>query len=145
MLSQHEAERLLRRVDKWFEDGEVIDFSPDTKQSCKLQSEERGEIFHFDTEQGKASLKKITYQTRVRKVVTLARIDFGSPAPHKNPDGRRIDGPHLHIYQDGFEDAWAFPIAEKGFTVPAQPERTFNEFCDFCAIVNRPTLQPGLF
>ena len=33
---------------------------------------------------------------------------YGSP--HTNPDDQIIGGTHLHIYKEGFDDRWAYPI-----------------------------------
>ena len=50
----------------------------------------------------KISEYKCTYTVRDRNTnINLLRLDIGCP-PHKNPDGTKIIGPHLHIYQEEY-------------------------------------------
>ena len=62
-----------------------------------LVSCDRREEFVLDVYQNQINLAKGTYQNRARKVVILARLDFGG-SPHRNPDDEEISCPHLHLY-----------------------------------------------
>lgn len=54
---------------------------------------------------------KCTYTVRDRNTNTnLLRLDIGCP-PHKNPDGTKIIGPHLHIYQEEYNHSNNLPYA----------------------------------
>jgi len=80
--------------------------------AAPLISVDGREHFFLDLRRGRVNLRKGTYQTRARKVVILARLDFCGP-PHRNPDDEEVGSPHLHLYQEGFGDKWAFPVPPK--------------------------------
>lgn len=44
--------------------------------------------------------------------LVLARIDKGW---HTNPDGTKVSGVHIHIYQEGYNDKWAYSIDNFNF------------------------------
>jgi len=71
-------------------------------------------------------------------VIVLARLDIDG-APHTNPDGQRVGRTHLHLYRDGSEDKWAFPLDPSQFIDPTNMRQAFDDFCRFCNI--RDTLQ----
>lgn len=39
----------------------------------------------------------------------LLRIDLDGPA-HDNPDGTVVECPHIHIYKEGYNLSWAYPL-----------------------------------
>lgn len=55
------------------------------------------------------SLNRITYHQRVFTNVTLLRLDIDTK-PHRNPDGQKISGTHLHVYREGYGDSWAYEL-----------------------------------
>lgn len=57
------------------------------------------------------SYQPITFQNRYNSNIVLARLDFVHTT-HRNPDGFEIAGPHLHLYVEGFESRWAYPIEQ---------------------------------
>lgn len=61
---------------------------------------------------GQIKINRCTYQTRYQKSIVLLRLDVNGP-PHTNPDGEVIPCPHLHIYREGYETRWAFPLHDK--------------------------------
>lgn len=79
------------------------------------------------------------FQNRARTVISLARLDLMG-SPHDNPDGERIDTPHLHLYKEGFGDKWAAPIDPAIFTNVIDLHGTLDEFMAFCRIVEVPNI-----
>ncbi|HPS64473.1 MAG TPA: hypothetical protein PK447_02735 [Ignavibacteria bacterium] len=86
-------------------------------------SEDKRESFLFDISRGKIELSKAVFQSRVRKIYVLRRIDLNGPM-HRNPEvdkapleifepynGREIPTPHMHVYIEGFGERWAVPAS----------------------------------
>ena len=90
---------------------------------------------------------KVTYQTRARQIIVLARLDFGPD--HRNPDGNIVGSPHLHVYREGYGDKWAYKLDDKlkdkiGFDIPvdsADAKNWFDSFLDFCKIEKRSIVE----
>ena len=112
--------------------------------SMPLASIDRRERFLLDVHRGRINSLKGTYQTRARQVVVLVRLCLGGGA-HRNPDGDRITGPHLHIYREGFGDKWAMPLPEVPFPQSADLWQTLWDFMRYCNIVEPPDIRRGLF
>jgi len=109
-----------------------------------LQSVDCREQFVLDLSRGRINFSRVKMQTRGRQVVVLVRLDLGS-ASHRNPDGKEIAVPHLHIYREGFGDKWAFAVPANQFTATDDVWRTLEEFLRFCNITQPPYIQRGLF
>ncbi len=109
-----------------------------------LVSMDRREPFFLDLRRGRIDLRKGSYQTRARKVVILARLDFGG-SPHRNPDGEEIGSPHLHLYREGYGDKWAFPVSAEDFSNLNDPWLALEDFMRFCKITEPPLFKRGLF
>lgn len=102
-------------------------------------------ILHF--RRGSIELKKFTYNKTIRTCVVLLRYD--AMGRHTNPpeaDGKTFDGPHVHLYREGFDDKWAFPVTEIGLSdnPPPTMEDVFNKIASFCNIVGCPHIQSSL-
>lgn len=108
-----------------------------------LISVDRRERFLLDLRRSQINLAKGTYQNRARQVVVLARLDFGG-SPHRNPDDKLVESPHLHLYREGFGDKWAFPVPDR-FMDLSDPSRTLDDFMAYCNIVEPPTVSRSLF
>ena len=52
---------------------------------------------------------------------------------------------HLHIYQEGFDDKWAYPIDPELFHDLDNAGFAFEDFCRFCHIGGIPPYQEVLF
>ena len=102
------------------------------------------EQFSLDLRRARIDLRKGTCQNRGRQVAILARLDFGA-APHRNPDGKEIGSPHLHLYREGFGDKWAFPVPPDRFPNLHDPRLTLKDFMSFCNVVEPPVIRWGLF
>ena len=135
-LTQQEADALLALTKRFVQQTPIIIGRP---ESYKLVAVDGREEFHLDTWRGRINLHKYTYHHRGRQVYTLARLDVGG-APHRNPDGQRIEPPHIHLYREGFGDKWAFPLSQVGLTLadPHNLLQAFIEFTRFCHIDLNP-------
>lgn len=109
-----------------------------------LISRNKRENFTLDISRGKIDLLKGKYQNRARQVIILVRLDFGGQ-PHRNPDGKEISAPHLHIFKEGFGHKWAFSIPKDTFPSIGDLWQTLQDFMKFCNITEPPIIERGLF
>ncbi|MDI9408553.1 MAG: hypothetical protein QM523_04845 [Candidatus Pacebacteria bacterium] len=77
---------------------------------------------------------RLTYQTRTRSKDILARLDLGGILRHRNPNGEIITGPHIHLYKEGFNDRFAYPLDPQFFSDPSDFLLSIEEFMRFCNI-----------
>ena len=82
---------------------------------------------------GTIRLSKLKYQTRGRKVIVLVRLDIDG-SPHTNPDGIILAGTHIHLYREGYEAKWAYPLDPSVFRDPGDMVVAFEDFCNYCHI-----------
>ena len=85
-------------------------------------------------------MSKYRVQERARTVYVLVRVDIGG-APHTNPDGEVVLCPHIHLYKEGFDDKWAYPLNDFPFTNTDDIVITLQEFASFCNILDLPNIQ----
>lgn len=142
MLTQSEADALIA-MGKTFLNPVMISIPPGTDQTHELIGDDKRERFLLDLWRGTLRLSKLKYQTRGRKVIVLVRLDIDG-APHTNPDGTKLIGPHIHLYREGYEDKWAHPIDPTEFGNVSDIYRAFEAFCQYCNITGIPSLQRGL-
>lgn len=144
MPNQQEADFLLA-LKKYDFSGEQFKF-PYQGGSLRLSlhSSDKKETFNLDVTRGYIALEKITFQTRARKTVILARLDISGP-PHRNPDGEEIECPHIHLYREGYGDKWAYPLPDELQAVLDNPYDLLDKFMDYCHIVGKPVIQRELF
>ena len=109
-----------------------------------LVSVDRRERFILDLRRSRIDYARGTYQNRGRQVVVLVRLDFGG-RPHRNPDGDRVESPHLHLYREGYGDKWAFPVPRERFANLNDRWQTLGDFMAYCNIIEPPVINRGLF
>ena len=117
-LTQSEADSLLQ-MPKQFVDDEPLEFSQNEPMNYDrlLQSQDRREQFILTVERGQRKRIRLKYQTRARKVITLARLELNGPA-HRNPPespyrpSERLTGPHIHLYRESFDDRIAYDLVD---------------------------------
>jgi hypothetical protein len=112
--------------------------------SLPLQSNNKREQFLLDISCGRIDLLKVKMQNRGRQVIVLVRLDLGS-APHRNPDGKEIPAPHLHVYREGYGEKWAIPVPNNLFRATNDVWATLEDFFRFCNITQPPHIERGLF
>ncbi len=143
-LTQAEADALLAIEKRRADNSEWAYPGLGGGITVPLVSSDRRESFFLDVRRSRMGLAKGTYQNRGRQVVILARLDFGS-APHRNPDGKEVGSPHLHLYREGYGDKWAFPVPINHFSNLDDPWLTLEDFMRFCNIAELPFIRRGLF
>lgn len=141
MLTQTEADTLIA-LSKTFIETKTVSIPSGCDQTYELISDDKKERFLIDLWRGTIRLSKLKFQTRGRKVIVLVRLDIDG-APHTNPDVTRLEGTHLHIYREGYEDRWAIPLPLREFKNPANIRQSFEDFCRYCNI-EIPSFQDGL-
>jgi hypothetical protein len=141
MLTQLEADSLIA-MGKRFINPATISLPPGSDQTHELIGDDNRERFLLDLWRGTIRISKLKFQNRGRKVMVLVRLDIKG-APHTNPDGTELGGTHLHLYREGYEDRWAYPIHNYGFRNPDDIHQSFEDFCRYCNIVS-PPYQEGL-
>lgn len=143
-LSQAEADAMLA-LDKRAVSDEPVRFpDPGNKISVELESRKEKERFLLDINRSYVSLSKITYQTRGRVVVILARLDIDGP-PHRNPDDTEVGRSHLHLYREGYGDKWAFAVPMELFRDLSKRWETLEDFMKFCGVSEPPQFDRSLF
>lgn len=140
MLTQAEADQLIQMKKHFIRPPASISIKPGADETYELSDPDDRERFLLDIWRGTFRLTKVKFQNRARTVVILVRLDVDG-APHTNPDGQRLSGTHLHLFRQGFDDKWAYPVDSSTFTVLNDPGITFQEFCAFCKIESPPSVQ----
>ncbi|MCX6151315.1 MAG: hypothetical protein NTX22_12365 [Ignavibacteriales bacterium] len=121
LITQTEADYFFQ-IEKIPEDDAKYTFPVSgDKLVIPFTSLDKRESFLFDITRSIIKIRKVTYQSRVRKIYILRRLDIDGPA-HLNPEinevpleilkpynGQEIECPHLHIYIEDFNNKWAVP------------------------------------
>ncbi|HEX3739880.1 MAG TPA: hypothetical protein VHV29_09145 [Terriglobales bacterium] len=140
MITQAEADDFMQMVKHFVRPPATITIPPGIDETHELASLDDRERFLLDVWRGTLRLAKLKFQNRVRTVIVLARLDVDG-SPHTNPDGQTIPGTHLHVFREGYDDKWAYPVSSSVFTLLTDPGTTFQEFCAFCNIESAPSVQ----
>ena len=140
MLTQAEAEQFMQMAKHFLRPPATITIPPGADDSYELTCPNDRERFLLDVWRGTLRLSKLKFQNRVQSVVVLVRLDVDG-APHTNPDGERLMGTHLHLFKEGYDDRWAYPVDRNFFTLLSDPGTTLQEFCAFCKIEAPPPVQ----
>ncbi|MGC6411198.1 MAG: DUF6978 family protein [Candidatus Puniceispirillaceae bacterium] len=145
-ISQSEADLLLSIPKHSDENRAKQPPFPGKRQVIRLVSEDGRENFILSLYKGRTNALKLTYQTMARKTVPLVRLDLHG-APHRNPDGEKVDTPHIHLYREGYGDKWAYELNKLpdgiSFQLPSNDvnteeiEKWFIAFLIFCNIKDR--------
>uniref|UniRef100_E6PG83 Uncharacterized protein n=1 Tax=mine drainage metagenome TaxID=410659 RepID=E6PG83_9ZZZZ len=143
-LDQAEADALLAMNKERVNDASYDFPTTGASLAIDLKSSDGTEAFVLDIQRkGRIKLSKVTYQSRARKGIILARLDIDGP-PHRNPDQSEVPCPHLHVYREGYDDRWAEPVPPQTFTDLASMYQTCLDFMIFCNITLPPQINPAL-
>ena len=143
-IPQDEADELIA-MEKQYTGPEAVDYpGPGASLQMQCESLDGAERFYLDVYRGRITLKKATHNLRVRTAIPLLRLDLNA-APHKNPDGEKIGRTHLHVYQEGYGDAWAYELPEGVFEDLDDLVRTLYDFMAYSNITEQPTVNRDLF
>jgi hypothetical protein len=140
MLTQAEADRFMQMAKRFVRPPSSISLPVGVDETYDLAAVDDREKFLLDVWRGTLRLTKLKFQNRVRTVAVLVRLDIDG-APHTNPDGQRLSGTHMHLFKEGYDDRWAYPVDPRSFTLLSDPSTTFLEFCAFCKIESPPPVQ----
>lgn len=143
-ITQTEYDFLMKQ-DKVFDDtASPVKLGPAPIQwSRKINSTSSKEIFLLDFYRGDFELSKYTINKRYRQTVIMLRYDNGGR--HTNPDGVTFEGRHVHLYKEGFNDKFAFPVSEIGVNDTDTMETVFNKIMHFCNINRLPNIEVTMF
>ena len=142
-LTQAEANYLIALDKQFVTDDVLILGDTGLDLSRPLVSLDGREQFIFDVWRGTLNLKKYKLQLRARVVIPLVRVDVAG-APHPNPDGNLVPCPHIHLYREGYDDKWAFPLSDYPFRDSDDIIVTFDDFARFCNIQRIPRIQRSM-
>lgn len=144
-LTQSEFD-YLKGLDKAFKENDPIYLGPPPmKWVREITSSVTKEIFLLDFYRGSIEVKKFTYNKRYRNAIVLLRYD--SLGRHTNPPekgGEVFSGPHVHIYQEGFDDKCAFPVSDIGLVGNEGIEETLRKILSYFNIAAVPDIQTSL-
>jgi len=140
MLTQAEADDLRAMSKHFLRPPAYISIPAGCDDTFELASPNDRERFLRDVWRGTIRLSKLRFQNRVKVAIVLVRLDIDG-APHTNPDGVKLPGTHLHVFKEGYDDRWAYPVDSTRFTLLSDPATTFGEFCAFCNIESPPPVQ----
>lgn len=142
-IPQGEADALIQ-MSKYRVNDDVWHF-PGRGRSINipLQSEDKRNNFLLDLWRSRLELNKITYQNRAHQMIILIRLDL-TGKPHKNPDDEVLTGPHIHLYQEGYADKWAYLVSSDSFSDLTDQWQTLKDFMTYCNIVQEPNIIAGI-
>ena len=141
MLSDLESKNLIQEK-KSFSDADpiIIKGNKAIKMEKHLKSKVSQNEFILNIDRGKIELSKIKYQSRHKQTnCILSRIDTSGPR-HQNPDGEFIECPHIHIYKEGYNDKWAYPLDENKFRDTSDLCQLLNDFLLFFNVEDIPRI-----
>lgn len=135
----------LMGENKIFDDlSTSITFGPPPIQWIKqVNSIKSKETFLLDFYRGSFELSKYTINKRYRQIIVLLRYDNGGR--HTNPDGETFFGRHVHLYKEGYNDKFAFPVSMINVLDTDSIETVFKKIMYFCNIKKFPSIEIPMF
>lgn len=109
----------------------------------KISSASTKDIFLLDFHRGSFEISRYTINKRYRQTLIMVRYD--NKGRHTNPDGVSFDGPHIHLYKEGYSDKFAYPIEEVGILEEDTMEEVFNKIMHLCNIKKYPSVIIPMF
>lgn len=120
--------------------------------------EDKSLKFYLDIIEGKRSSsivvgltppRKTTMQNRLADtaILRIDRTDEPDTMVHRNPDGKRIVGSHMHIDINGSGAKWAVPLSEQTVILAAggmNVTQLFWSFLDVCHINKKLEVEQSL-
>jgi len=143
-MTQGEYDYLMN-LEKSFEDPLTpINIGPNPiKWTREIVCTQEHESFVLDFYKGSLELSRYTFNKRYRQTLIMLRYD--NEGRHTNPDGISFDGRHVHLYREGYNDKFAFPVEEIGIFTDAPVEVVFNKIMSYCKIRRYPSIQFRIF
>lgn len=145
-LSNEEATHLLQLPKQPVDPEKKWNF-PDLGQKIgiEMRSEDNSERFMLSATKSGYKIEKVSFHTRARRVVMLARLDLDPDGRHLNPDGEWILGPHLHLYRMGDGDRFAVTIPKQLFPDTLDRVDCWYRFLKYCNVTQNPDVRFEIF
>jgi len=122
-LTQKEADMLISMLKASIEKNIEIPSSKANRTEFEVvEKTSNRERFIINIARKGINSQAMTYQARhPRTGEILLRLDINPSTFHRNPDGKKVEGNHLHIFTEGFGEKYAFPFDVK--------DKNFYELC----------------
>jgi hypothetical protein len=132
VLLQHEADQqiaaakflVLRPHRGTTSISNAIDFRIGIDLVYQVFTTDLSRSFYMDLTRPPRNPQKLKVQLRASTMEILVRLNV-SGASHRNPDGTRLGGTHVHLYRQGEDDDWAYSLSPADFSNPSDPLRLF--------------------
>ena len=142
-ITQKEFDFLIA-LEKVFDDANPIVLAPAPLEWTRsLTAPETKEKFLLDFRRSGFELAKYKYNKRYRQTIILVR--YCNTGRHTNPDGAEFNGAHVHLYREGFDDKFAFPISEVGVGDNDRMNIVLEKLLKFCSVTSTPMVTPPLY
>jgi hypothetical protein len=138
-LPDLEASRLLNALKQLIDTKPILFPILQSYLVLEANSTQTNDKFQIDVQRKTLHVKKCTYQTRFKKSINLLRLDIEGSS-HSNPDGKEVPCPHIHIYREGYDDKWAYPLRTKIDTDPNNLIQVLIDFLEYNNIHNAPNV-----
>jgi len=115
-LTQNEADKLISMLKRKIIDEQINFPNRKEKISFDVLGERRTDEFVVNIERKGINAQGCTYQGRIKSNnIILMRLDVNPTAVHINlKDGSKIEGSHIHIYDEEWETRYAIPFDVEG-------------------------------
>lgn len=138
-LTQAEADRLIDVEKRFLVERPVVLPAPGKWWYGDLISVDRREEFRLGIFRGRLGHARYTaiLISHSQSNAVLVRLDVGVLGVHPNPDGTRVAGSHLHLYREGYDDKFAYPIVGYPFSDPDDISRASTTSSCFARLLHR--------
>ena len=110
-LTQKEADMLIDMLKKTVQKDLELP-SGKGRVEFDVTGDRKEDVFVVNISRKGINESSASYQGRVRygSGAILMRLDVNPTQPHRNPDGEKISGTHLHIYTEEYGERMAVPF-----------------------------------
>lgn len=141
-MSQGQAD-FLAKVAKQLQTGSICVPLPGSQNVWRAESADGQHGFFLHMRRSGKVASQVTTQERYETNEILPRLDTDGRT-HTNPDDTVVPTPHLHVYMEGFDDKWAFPLPEDLDVSSSDAATILVLFLKYCGIGPIPPFQTGV-
>lgn len=134
LLTNSETKILIDMLKKQKKMGIIEIPQSGEKKKIEIVSKDEKEQFLVDINRGSIDIYKCTYQERYNKHFPLIRLDISENSFHRNPDGKKIKGSHIHIYEEGYDMRKAYKIPDGIIKDKNDIIQTLIDFLEYCNV-----------
>lgn len=143
MLTQEEY-NLILGYDKKFKKDDQIQLGPHPHRwTREIISTNSHDTFLLDFTRNSIEIKKFSVNKRYKTAVVMLR--YCSNGIHTNPDSTTINGPHVHLYREMYDDKIAFDPSTIGIDPAFDMEQVFRRIMEYTNIKDLPVIQVDLY